>query len=242
LIALDSPSQGGNGEGTLLWSGSTLPAGGTYALYVDDDEHLGPGEPSSNQPETGEAMHTVLTATPSATVSGLTPGRTYYWHVDALDSGGNIVGGSAIQSFVVCVGSCIEPPAFSSTPADYGECGTAYQYTPQVTGTAPFQFSVGVAAGEATPSGLSVLPTTGAVQWTPTSQDEGAHHLELTALGAGGSTTQTFEVVVTCPNATQSKVGCACGTVDSMLPELAVALLLASVARNRIRTSNCGGA
>ena len=59
------------GDGALSWSGPTLPAGAKWRVFVDDDEHLGDGEPSSNHPDLTEPMRVQDVAQPSASVSGL---------------------------------------------------------------------------------------------------------------------------------------------------------------------------
>jgi hypothetical protein len=194
-----------------------LPGGGTYVLYVDDDDHLGPGEPTPNHPETGEAMRALNTSVANATLTDLTPGKTYYWHVEALDGSSALVAGSGIQSFVACTGTCNVPPEFLSSANGYAQCGVPYSYSgagaPVMGGTGPFQFTVGVAAGETAPSGLKVSATTGAFQWTPTKDDEGLHQIQLTATGVGGAATQAYDLVVTCPNGKSAAVGCGCGSI-----------------------------
>jgi hypothetical protein len=89
------------GSGAISWSGFTLPGGGSFEAYLDDDDHLGPGEPTANHPETGAAaqVQTGLTAT-SATFGGLANGATYFWHVVAKDFSGGVVGASPTLKFV----------------------------------------------------------------------------------------------------------------------------------------------
>src|SRR5262249_19784555 len=153
------------GNALLSWSGPGLPAGGTYVLYVDDDNHLGPNEPTTSRPEEGESMRVVNATGSSATVNGLTPGKTYYWHVEAQNSGGGVVAGSALGTAVGCANGS-DFPLQSPPPANgLAECGLPYSYSdlgaPTVSGVGPFQFTVSAPSGETLPAGLSVTSSTG---------------------------------------------------------------------------------
>jgi hypothetical protein len=173
-----------------------------------------------------QALPTTLT---NYNVTNLTAGRTYYWFVEARDSGNTLLAASEMRRVVACSSNCSAPPQFLSTADGYGQCGVPYSYsssgTPQVGGTGPFTFSVGVAAGESAPAGMNVDPSTGEFQWTPTNQDEGLHHVQLTATGPGGASTQAYDLVVTCPNGKASTVGCACGAAPGSMVSVVGALL-----------------
>ncbi|MFZ5468257.1 MAG: fibronectin type III domain-containing protein, partial [Myxococcota bacterium] len=238
LITLVTPPKDAQSDGQLSWSGPTLPTGGVYTVYVDDDAHLGEGEPSANHREIGDPMVTNSTTSTALTVSGLMPGRQYFWQVVAQDPNGAILAGSTLSRFVACVpGSCVAAdggwvyevpdggaaaPQFRSTPGAFAECGKPYEYSesgrPTLTGVDPFSFT---AQG---PEGFAVVADTGEVLWTPSSEQEGVHRLTLTASGPGGSDSQSWSVVVVCKTQRDLRTGCDCQSSGS-LPFVAAILL-----------------
>jgi hypothetical protein len=147
--------------------------------------------------------------------------------------------GSAQQCFTVSVGAtagdagaAARAPRFTSSPSTSAVCGGAYHYSgtqlPEVEGDGPFTFSVAPVQGSALPAGLTIDPTTGELNWTPTREQAGAHSVVLTVEGASGSATQTFSIVVDCADTRPVQVSCGCSGLGHSGPGLAaLALLLA---------------
>ena len=258
LISLDEPPEGFTGEGTLSFSGFALPAGAQFVVFVDDDQHLGDGSDSPNNPDLTEPMRRQTAAASPVTVGGLTAGHTYYWNVVALDSTGGVLAGSALGAFVACVGAgCggapppdsdltlpdggiveVGPPRFVSAPEGSASCGTPYTYSrdgrPQVAGAGPLHFSVEPPGGASLPSGVSVDADTGELHWTPSSQEEGVQRFDLVVTGPGGTARQPLDVVVVCRGTNQPMVHCGCADASALMPWLLLGLL---VRRYRTRGS-----
>jgi hypothetical protein len=144
---------------------------------------------------------------------------------------------SAQQCFTVSVaatagaaGPTARAPRFTSSPSTSAACGGAYHYSgtqlPEVDGDGPFAFSLASVPGTALPTGLVVDATTGELNWTPTREQAGAHPLMLTVEGASGSATQTFSIVVDCPDNRPVQVSCGCSGWEHSGAGLAALALL----------------
>ena len=88
---------------------------------------------------------------------------------------------------------------------------------PQVHGSAPFTFTVEADSGEALPEGLTVDPSTGELNWTPTASQVGTHALRLRVTNAAGEASQAFEVVVECSSQRELPLGCGCASSGGLL-------------------------
>jgi hypothetical protein len=255
LISLDDPPEGFFADGTLGFSGFALPAGAQFVVFVDDDQHLGDGSDSPNNPDLTEPMRRQTASASPVTVSGLTASHTYYWNVVALGPDGGVLAGSALGSFVACAGmGCGGPPPddagltlpdggiveagaprFASTPEGSASCGVAYTYSrdgrPQVVGAGPLHFSVEPPSGASLPGGLSVDADTGVLHWTPSAAQEGVQRFDLVVTGPGGTARQPLDVIVVCRDMMPTNVHCGCGEAFGLLPWLWLAI--ARVAQRR---------
>lgn len=111
------------------------------------------------------------------------------------------LGGVALQSFQIDVGSTNHPPMITSTPTGPAVVGVKYQY--DVTAVDPDNNSISFSL-TSPPSGMTIDPATGILTWTPASAQVGSAPIVITASdGLGGTDTQTFDlpVVATATNA-----------------------------------------
>ena len=86
------------------------------------------------------------------------------------------------------------PGAFTSTPPTTGNAGSLLSYDAQnpEEGTSGFRYSLSNA-----PAGATINPTTGLVNWTPTSSQVSTHNFAIAATDAAGNQTlQNLSVVV----------------------------------------------
>jgi len=106
--------------------------------------------------------------------------------------------GTASQSFTVQVIGANVAPAISSTPVLYAVAETSYHYT--VNASDPDGDALTYSLHTA-PFGMSINANTGAIDWTPSSAQEGDHAVTVQLNdGQGGSASQSFTVQVTEPN------------------------------------------
>lgn len=230
LISLDFPLDQGEGDGTVSFSGFELPAGASFRVFLDDDEHLGDGEPGINHPDPNEPMRVETASASPVKFAGIELGRQYFWHVVAVEADGGLLAGSGMSSFLACVsptcpselprpdGGVAPPPGaprFRSEPAQFAFCGKPYQYLPRVEGAGPFAFTLDPDLGTEPPAGLSLTPESGEIAWTPTPSQEGPHRFQLGVSGPFGFAQQRVEVVVVCRDATQLGTGCTCSSMGS---------------------------
>jgi uncharacterized protein (TIGR03382 family) len=101
----------------------------------------------------------------------------------------------------------VRQPRILSTGATTAECGVPYSYSQTgraaADGEAPLTWSL------TGPTGAAIDSATGAVSWTPTSQQTALQQLVLTVTGPGGSDQQTVGVQVEC-SAKDFAVSCGC--------------------------------
>lgn len=118
LISLSSPANGfvGSFAGgvTFNWAGFTLPGGGSFRVELDDDLRFAEGQ--AGQPasyaEAGEAVTIVTGLTGNSHfIASVTAGKTWYWHVYAVDSGGATVAGSPAFRFTPTTANPPDAPA-----------------------------------------------------------------------------------------------------------------------------------
>jgi choice-of-anchor B domain-containing protein len=99
-----------------------------------------------------------------------------------------------------------QKPTITSTPATTAVVGQPYSYDSDnlvnVLGTPTITFSF------TGPPGFNVNATTGAVSWTPTSGQIGAHPVSITATNAFGSHTQNFTITVSATGGYAARINC----------------------------------
>lgn len=107
------------------------------------------------------------------------------------------------MSFLVNNASCIidndvTPPTIESSPSLLGAVGVAYAYDEDnqlsASGAGSVIFSLDFG-----PDGMTVS-SQGDVTWTPTSEQVGTNSVQITAVNAFGSDTQSFDIEVSNPN------------------------------------------
>jgi RHS repeat-associated protein len=105
-------------------------------------------------------------------------------------------GGSAEQHYALSVITPPpnRPPVFTSVPVVSANVGTAYAYPATASDPDGDPLTFSLVSG---PSGMTVTPTTGAVNWTPTTAQLGPQSVTLQVDdGRGGTARQTFTVQV----------------------------------------------
>lgn len=90
-------------------------------------------------------------------------------------------------------------PIIVSTPVTQATTGRLYEYDVEAVGDPEPTYAL-----LANPDGMTIDPATGAITWTPTVAQEGAHDVEVQASNAEGAATQNFIIRVTegtlCPD------------------------------------------
>jgi len=108
-----------------------------------------------------------------------------------------------VQDFTINVANVNDPPTITSTPADTTVQGEPYTYQPVVDDldlgideNLMFSFD-----GTVPPTGMTIDPTTGLVEWTPTDAHLGDNAVTVKVTDQGGFTDeQSFSVNVLPPN------------------------------------------
>ncbi|MFI5371238.1 MAG: DUF2341 domain-containing protein [Candidatus Eisenbacteria bacterium] len=86
-----------------------------------------------------------------------------------------------------------QAPQIVSAPVTAAAAGMPYAYTVSATGSPAPQFTLG-----AGPQGMSIDPVSGAISWTPSTQQIGGHFaVTAVAINSSGTDAQSFVVVVT---------------------------------------------
>ncbi|MHC4608459.1 MAG: hypothetical protein ACYTAF_16225, partial [Planctomycetota bacterium] len=143
LVTRVNPPDESSGSDTVTWSGFTLPAGGVFRVFLDDDPHLGEGQPSAIQPEDLGAMQQRTTTATNASFIGLVQDTTYFWQVVAYDNAWAVIGGSCIGRFVYT--GPPTPPTAPGRPkpnTNFTESGAVVLDWNGSTGAAPFTYEV----------------------------------------------------------------------------------------------------
>lgn len=146
--------------------------------------------------------------------------------------GADVQGGTGMPVVHTLTASCLTP-RFTSTPPALAECGTELHYLPTVEGAGPFQFDL-LAVDGATPlpAGLTAVPETGEIRWTPQATSAGMVSATLRVQTPGGSATQRLDVAVDC--APRELLLCGCRSAGGAVPSaVGLALLLLAAARRR---------
>lgn len=114
-------------------------------------------------------------------------------------------GAFELQEFTITVANVNDPPSIISTPGDTGIQGVPYTYQPVVSDldlgideNLTFSFDSSVA-----PEGMTIDPSTGFVEWTPTAAQLGSNDVIVKVTDKGGlMDEQPFSVNVLTPNDT----------------------------------------
>lgn len=130
----------------------------------------------------------------SGSVTGLTPGTTYYYRVCAQSVAGN--GCGAVKSFSTPPNGF--PYFTADTPDDTATAGTVYtSYTFTATSSPSQLISFGVASGTL-PPGLTFDDSTGVLAGTPTTA--GTYTFTIRATNASGTTTTSSRTITVAAN------------------------------------------
>jgi hypothetical protein len=104
-------------------------------------------------------------------------------------------GGSDDQSFTITVINVNDPPVITSTPVTTAKEGELYTY--DVNATDPDAGDVLTYSLTKSPSGMSINPATGLIQWTPTEEQLDDNDVIVQVSDTSGATdTQDFTIVV----------------------------------------------
>jgi hypothetical protein len=227
-VVLDSPLPDAQGDGTLAWTFADLPAGGGYRVFVNDDPHLGDAPFNARLLDPGEPIRSASTDAGTYTFSDLTPLHRYFWQVLALSVDGGVIAGSELGYF--CTGqpcttginwpdggadagapiSMDGPPSFISQAPPFARCGVGYAYQPMVAGQRPLTFSISAGPNVGLPPNATVDASSGAVSFTPDSEEDGVYSVVLSAHNDLGQAQQPFEVYVFC-SPPRKLNACSCG-------------------------------
>jgi RHS repeat-associated protein len=157
--------------------------------------------PAASDPDAGDTLtFDAPLGPPGSTVDSAT--GKLLWTPEPEDVGTvNVVlrvrdgyGGIALQSFTLQVAPANTPPVINTSPILTAVVGAAWQYQ---AGAQDADGDTLTFALDSPPNGMSVVPATGIVNWTPAAGQTGTQHVSLTVSdGHGGSATQAFDVVV----------------------------------------------
>ncbi len=174
---------------------STIPVTGTAvgSNYVYDADGSDPdGDSLAYSLLAGPAGAAIDPPTGRVTWDFALPGE-HAISIEALDG----KGGEAVQSFLLAVGTIPSNPSaprITNSPATEARAGILYVYQPVASdpdGDA-LQYSL-----EESPTGMTLDPVRGRIQWTPALDQVGPHSVSLVVRdGRGGETLQRFSVVV----------------------------------------------
>ncbi|MBD2459072.1 putative Ig domain-containing protein [Nostoc sp. FACHB-87] len=107
-------------------------------------------------------------------------------------------GGSDTQSFVIAVNDN-QKPVFTSNPIRLGQTNQLYQY--DVDASDPEGTTITYSLITGTPDGITINPSTGLIQWQPTTQQAGQFPITVIATDAeGGRSLQSFLVNIGTPD------------------------------------------
>jgi RHS repeat-associated protein len=151
----------------------------------------------------GDALTFSLVSAPAGMTVAADTGRIT-WGPTGADMGTQTVivqvddgrGGSTQQRYALSVIAPPpnRPPVFTSVPAVDGSVSTAYSYQARAADPDDDPLTFSVVSG---PTGLTVDPSTGLVDWTPTAAQLGTQAVTLrVADGHGGSADQVYQILV----------------------------------------------
>ncbi|UCG12260.1 MAG: hypothetical protein JSU72_17455, partial [Deltaproteobacteria bacterium] len=102
---------------------------------------------------------------------------------------------SLVGFLPVCTPPAQAAPSITSVPVTEAHVGQPYTYDVLATGYPPPTFALTLA-----PTGMTIDPDTGLIEWTPAAGQEGSHPIEVEALNSEGSDSQSFAVTVDAGN------------------------------------------
>ena len=157
----------------------------TYQMVATDPQHK-PLHFRLGQAPAGMTVNT------NAGLIQWNPTNTGSFFVQVIVDG---IGGSAFQSYsLTAIAFTNLPPQFTSTPVGTATPGAAYAYT--VAAVDPNNDPITYALTQK-PSGMTINGQSGAIAWTPTTNQLGGNAVTVTASdNRGASATQAFTLVV----------------------------------------------
>jgi RHS repeat-associated protein len=114
----------------------------------------------------------------------------------ATDAAGNV--GTGQVQFIAVAPSGNQPPQWRSAPPVLAKAGIEYAYDPDVIDPEgdPLSWSL-----DSQPPGMAINASTGAIRWTPTSDQRGTHTVRIRVDdGKGAYATQTYTILVQVEN------------------------------------------
>ncbi len=152
-------------------------------------------------PNTNETLTFSLDVAPTGMTINATTGRIE-WTPDNDDVGDHAVTvrvEDAIlaydtQDFNVAVANVNDPPTITSTPVTSATEDELYAY--DVDATDPDAGDTLTYSLDVSPAGMSINPTSGLIQWTPTSGQVNAHNVTVRVTDGTANDTQVFTVTV----------------------------------------------
>ena len=124
------------------------------------------------------------------------------WIPDATHLGTQVVevqvtdtlGASATQTYTLTVRSVNLPPAITSVPPTLAYIDATYRYAVRATDVEGDSLVFSLTAW---PSGMTVDPQSGFIEWAPNASQLGSHNVAILVTdGQGGTATQTYTIVV----------------------------------------------
>jgi hypothetical protein len=163
----------------------------TWSAYDPDGQHL---SYYVHINETGGPMNTTHVNNTYYTVDNLKNGVTYHWTIVPNDG---ILNGTppGLWSFTVVLNPNDRPPVISSLPVLEAVVGQLYQYhvvamDPDLADTLTYSLPT-------RPSGMTIGPTTGVIDWTPVAGQEGPNKVVVKVSDGNKYAFQNFTVLVT---------------------------------------------
>jgi hypothetical protein len=165
---------------------STPPATATVGVPFNYIVTAGGMTPIGFEKESGPDELTIHPTSGVVTWTPLSEG------VVAIELSAANLAGSDSQAFEVRVES-LSGPVFTTEPPTEATVAAEYAYDPEVIANGEVSWSA-----PAAPSGLTIDPASGAVRWTPTSDEVGPQQVTIRATeeDGGAFTDQTFTVMV----------------------------------------------
>jgi hypothetical protein len=101
------------------------------------------------------------------------------------------IAGEDEETFTIVVEEGEGAPEITSTPETSIKVGEQYTYDVEATGDPAPKFSL-----TKSPDGMTIDPTTGLIEWTPTNEQLGGNSVTIEAINTAGIDTQTFTIEV----------------------------------------------
>jgi Fibronectin type III domain len=170
----------GNGQVSLAWTAVTGAT--SYKVYSATTPGVTPGP----------ATLVGTSATPSAVISGLTNGTTYYFVVTAVNAGGESLKSNEANA-TPNPDVPIAPANLAATPGN-GQVSLTWD---AVTGATSYNIYYGTTAGATTSSPTKVTGATGTSQDVTSLTNGTTYYFVVTAVNAGGESVPSVETHTT---------------------------------------------